>query len=210
VSWIFRYWSNNLHGSKPAVFVLGIKLAVRLKSDLEISASSSKIHRLIPDVVNWILKCGQELSHSSFDLEYFLGLAFWIATFRLLVASFILFLFLKRKLNAANSAAMQQLWFYLVPTYCGAQLPFWFGKGVHLGDTGRSHGLKWGRRLQLYQECFNFRNIQIKSWRRSLKHYCSRFLPMECFIGIFGSLADRFNCWRKAGGGINPLWTDIY
>jgi uncharacterized protein len=90
--------------TNPALlfFVLGI-LAVRLKSDLEIPANSSKFISLyLLFAIGF--KGGQELSHSTFHPE--MGWTFAYGIGSSIVIPFYLFFLLKRKMSNANAGAI--------------------------------------------------------------------------------------------------------
>ncbi|MDN3203051.1 sodium-dependent bicarbonate transport family permease [Algoriphagus sediminis] len=98
----FQLLINNLTNPSLLFFVLGV-LAVRLKSDLEIPATSSKFIALYL-MLSIGFKGGQELSHSSFDLSILWALLFGV--FLSAAVPFYTFFILKRKLSIADSAAI--------------------------------------------------------------------------------------------------------
>jgi uncharacterized protein len=93
---------DNLTNPALLFFVLGV-LAVRLKSDLEIPANSSKFISLYL-LFSIGFKGGQELAHSQFTLEII-----WAVVFGIAVASVIplyTFFILKRRLRVADAGAI--------------------------------------------------------------------------------------------------------
>lgn len=93
---------DNLTNPALLFFVLGV-LAVRLKSDLEIPANSSKFISLYL-LFSIGFKGGQELAHSEFTLEII-----WAVVFGIAVASVIplyTFFILKRRLRVADAGAI--------------------------------------------------------------------------------------------------------
>ncbi len=98
----FQLLINNLTNPSLLFFVLGI-LAVRLKSDLEIPATSSKFIALYL-MLSIGFKGGQELSHSAFDVSILWALLFGV--FLSAAVPFYTFFILKRKLSTADSAAI--------------------------------------------------------------------------------------------------------
>lgn len=93
---------DNLTNPALLFFVLGV-LAVRLKSDLEIPANSSKFISLYL-LFSIGFKGGQELAHSQFTLEII-----WAVIFGIAVASVIplyTFFILKRRLRVADAGAI--------------------------------------------------------------------------------------------------------
>ncbi|MHA7130957.1 sodium-dependent bicarbonate transport family permease [Algoriphagus namhaensis] len=98
----FQLLINNLSNPSLLFFVLGV-LAVKLKSDLEIPATSSKFIALYL-MLSIGFKGGQELSHSSFDLGILWALLFGV--FLSAAVPFYTFFILRRKLSTADSAAI--------------------------------------------------------------------------------------------------------
>ena len=93
---------DNLTNPALLFFFLGI-LAVRLKSDLEIPANSSKFISLyLLFAIGF--KGGQELSHSEMDFEILWSLLFGILL--AVVVPFYSFFILKRKFTISNSGAI--------------------------------------------------------------------------------------------------------
>lgn len=98
----FQILINNLTNPTLLFFVLGI-IASRLKSDLEIPASSSKFISLYL-LFSIGFKGGQELAHSSFNSEILYSLLFGVG-----LASIIpvyTFFILKRKLSISDAGAI--------------------------------------------------------------------------------------------------------
>ena len=93
---------SNLTNPTLLFFVLGI-IAVKVKSDLEIPAGSVKFISLYL-LFSIGFKGGQELSHSSFDLEILSSLLFGI--FLSVIVPFYTFFILKRKLSIENAGAI--------------------------------------------------------------------------------------------------------
>ncbi len=93
---------ENLTNPALLFFILGI-LAVQVKSDLEIPANSSKFISLyLLFAIGF--KGGQELSHSTLDLEILYSLLFGI--FLAVSVPVYTFFILKRKLSNANAGAI--------------------------------------------------------------------------------------------------------
>lgn len=98
----FSLLSDNLTNPAFLFFILGI-VAVKLKSDLEIPANSSKFISLYL-LFSIGFKGGQELAHSYLTIEII-----WAVLFGVLIACaipFYTFLILKRKLSIENSGAI--------------------------------------------------------------------------------------------------------
>jgi hypothetical protein len=93
---------SNITSPAFLFFILGI-IAVKLKSDLEIPANSSKFISLYL-LFSIGFKGGQELSHESFSLEIFWSMIFGIAI-SLLIPLYTFFI-LKRKMNVFDAGAI--------------------------------------------------------------------------------------------------------
>jgi len=98
----FQILLNNLTNPSLLFFVLGI-LAVKLKSDLEIPATSAKFIALYL-MLSIGFKGGQELSHSAFTADIIWALAFGVVLSAAI--PFYTFFILKKKLGVPNAAAI--------------------------------------------------------------------------------------------------------
>jgi hypothetical protein len=98
----FQILLNNLTNPSLLFFVLGI-LAVKLKSDLEIPATSAKFIALYL-MLSIGFKGGQELSHSAFTADIIWALVFGVVLSAAI--PFYTFFILKKKLGVPNAAAM--------------------------------------------------------------------------------------------------------
>lgn len=98
----FEILISNLTNPTLLFFILGI-IATRLKSDLEIPASTSKFISLYL-LFSIGFKGGQELSHSGFNSEIVYSLLFGLGLASLI--PFYTFFILKRKLNVSDAAAV--------------------------------------------------------------------------------------------------------
>ena len=98
----FQILLNNLTNPSLLFFVLGI-LAVKLKSDLEIPATSAKFIALYL-MISIGFEGGQELSHSAFNDTIIWSLGFGV--FLSASIPFYTFFLLKRKLGVPNAAAI--------------------------------------------------------------------------------------------------------
>ena len=98
----FTILLSNITNPTLLFFVLGI-LATRLKSDLEIPASSSKFISLYL-LFSIGFKGGQELAHSGFNSEIIYSLLFGLALASLI--PLYTFFILKRKLSISDSGAV--------------------------------------------------------------------------------------------------------
>ena len=98
----FEILISNLTNPTLLFFILGI-IATRVKSDLEIPASTSKFISLYL-LFSIGFKGGQELSHSGFNSEIIYSLIFGLALASLI--PFYTFFILKRKLSVSDAAAI--------------------------------------------------------------------------------------------------------
>lgn len=98
----FQILLNNLTNPSLLFFVLGI-LAVKLKSDLEIPATSAKFIALYL-MLSIGFKGGQELSHSAFTTDILWALVFGVVLSAAI--PFYTFFILKKKLGVPNAAAI--------------------------------------------------------------------------------------------------------
>ena len=98
----FSLLFDNLTNPAFLFFILGI-VAVKLKSDLEIPANSSKFISLYL-LFSIGFKGGQELAHSHFTMEMIWSILSGIAI--PCVIPFYTFFILKRKLSIENSGAI--------------------------------------------------------------------------------------------------------
>ncbi len=98
----FEILISNLTNPTLLFFILGI-IATRVKSDLEIPASTSKFISLYL-LFSIGFKGGQELSHSGFNSEIIYSLIFGLALASLI--PFYTFFILKRKLSVSDAAAV--------------------------------------------------------------------------------------------------------
>ena len=98
----FQILLNNLTNPSLLFFVLGI-LAVKLKSDLEIPATSAKFIALYL-MLSIGFKGGQELSHSAFTADIIWALVFGVVLSAAI--PFYTFFILKKKLGVPNAAAI--------------------------------------------------------------------------------------------------------
>lgn len=98
----FQILINNLTNPSLLFFILGV-VAVRLKSDLEIPATSAKFISLYL-MLSIGFKGGQELSHSNFNPEIIYALLFGLVLSA--AVPFYTFFLLKKRLGIANAAAI--------------------------------------------------------------------------------------------------------
>lgn len=98
----FQLFETNLTNPTILFFLLGM-IAIWVKSDLEIPASSAKFISLYL-LFSIGFKGGQELSHSEFTSEILFSILFGVVV-ALLIPSYVFFI-LKRKLSIYDSAAL--------------------------------------------------------------------------------------------------------
>ncbi|MFN6037986.1 MAG: sodium-dependent bicarbonate transport family permease, partial [Bacteroidota bacterium] len=98
----FNLLLSNITNPAFLFFILGI-IAVKIKSDLEIPANSSKFISLYL-LFSIGFKGGQELSHENLNIEIFYSVIFGIAL-SILIPVYTFFI-LKKRLNIYNATAI--------------------------------------------------------------------------------------------------------
>lgn len=201
----FQILINNLTNPSLLFFVLGI-LAVRLKSDLEIPATSAKFIALYL-MLSIGFKGGQELSHSDFDLSIIWALLFGV----LLSASvpFYTFFILKRKLGTANASAISAAYgsisavtFVAAAAFLDAQGTSFGGHMVAVMALMEAPAIISGViLLQKYSE---------KKSDRALGGIVKHAFTNGSVLLILGSLVIGLIADEKQAEGIKPFVTDIF
>lgn len=204
----FQILINNLTNPTLLFFLLGI-LAVRLKSDLEIPASSSKFISLyLLFAIGF--KGGQELSVSGFNVHIFKALLFGFV----LAATipFYTFHLLKRKLStsdagaiAASYGSVSAVTFVAAISFLEIQKIASGGHMVAVMALMESPAIIVGVMMMMHhdKESNTGQNISIAS---ITKHS----LTNGSVLLIFGSLVIGFIADVKQAEGIKPFTTDIF
>jgi hypothetical protein len=204
----FQILINNLTNPTLLFFLLGI-LAVRLKSDLEIPASSSKFISLyLLFAIGF--KGGQELSVSGFNVHIFKALLFGFV----LAATipFYTFHLLRRKLStsdagaiAASYGSVSAVTFVAAISFLEIQKIASGGHMVAVMALMESPAIIVGVMMMMHhdKESNTGQNISIAS---ITKHS----LTNGSVLLIFGSLVIGFIADVKQAEGIKPFTTDIF
>jgi hypothetical protein len=201
----FQILISNLTNPSLLFFVLGI-IAVRLKSDLEIPPSSSKFIALYL-MLSIGFKGGQELSHSSFDLSIFWALLFGITLSALV--PFYTFFILKRKLNAANSAAIAAAYGSISAVTFVAAVAFLDLQGVPFGG----HMVAVMALMEAPAIISGVILLQEYSDNKAeggLKNIVIHAFTNGSVLLILGSLVIGLIADEKQAEGIKPFVTDIF
>lgn len=195
---------SNITNPTLLFFVLGI-VAVRVKSDLEIPASSAKFISLyLLFAIGF--KGGQELSHSAFTAEIFWSLLFGLVLSALVPA--YSFFILKRRLSVSDSAAIAAAYgsvsavtFVAASSFLEARQLTFGGHMVAVMALMESPAIIVGMlMLRLYES-----GTQV-SFRKTAHHSFTNGSVML----ILGSLVIGIIADEKQAEGIKPFTTDIF
>lgn len=203
----FQILLSNLTNPTLLFFVLGI-IATRLKSDLEIPASSSKFISLYL-LFSIGFKGGQELSHSGFNAEIIYSLLFGLA----LAAAipFYTFFILKRKLSiydagavAASYGSVSAVTFVAAISFLEIQKIVSGGHMVAVMALMESPAIIVGVVLMMQ---FDKEKTNEKVNLKTLMHHSFTNGSVLMIIGslLIGLIAD-----TKQAEGIKPFTTDIF
>lgn len=202
----FSLLLENLTNPALLFFVLGI-IAVKVKSDLEIPANSSKFISLyLLFAIGF--KGGQELSHSHFSMEIV-----WALLFGALVASiipFYTFFILKKRLGLDNAGAVAAAYgsisavtFVTAVSFLEMQGQTFNGHMVAVMALMEAPAIIIGVLLvQLYRE--------EKSESSNMGHVIQHSFTNGSVLLILGSLVIGFLASEKQAMGIKPFTTDMF
>ncbi len=204
----FKILLNNLTNPTLLFFVLGI-LATRLKSDLEVPASSSKFISLyLLFAIGF--KGGQELLHGGFSNELIFSLLFGLA-----IASLIpvyTFFILKRKLSisdagaiAASYGSVSAVTFVAAVSFLEAQKLTSSGHMVAVMALMEAPAIIVGVILIM-----QFEKEAEKTEKVSLKSILHHSFTNGSVLLILGSLFIGFIADAKQAEGIKPFTNDIF
>ncbi len=201
----FQILLNNLSNPSLLFFVLGI-LAVKLKSDLEIPATSAKFIALYL-MISIGFKGGQELSHSEFTAGIFWALAFGV----LLSASipFYTFFILKQKLGVPNAAAIAAAYGSISAVTFVAAAAFLEVQGVSFGG----HMVAVMALMEapaIISGVILLRKYTPSKSEGGLKQIIIHAFTNSSVLLILGSLAIGLIADEKQAEGIKPFITDIF
>ena len=201
----FQILINNLTNPSLLFFILGV-LAVKLKSDLEIPATSAKFIALYL-MISIGFKGGQELSHSAFNSGLFWALAFGV----LLSASipFYTFFLLKRKLGVPNAAAIAAAYGSISAVTFVAAAAFLESQGVSFGG----HMVAVMALMEapaIISGMILLRKYTPSKSEGGLKQTIIHAFTNSSVLLILGSLVIGLIADEKQAEGIKPFITDIF
>ena len=202
----FQILISNLTNPTLLFFVLGV-LAVMIKSDLEIPASSSKFISLYL-LFSIGFKGGQELAHSGFTTEIIYSLLFG-----LVIASIIplyTFFILKRKMSISDAGAVAAAYgsvsavtFVAAVSFLEAQKIIFGGHMVAVMALMESPAIIMGVILLMKYDAENRSKGKLTE---TIKHsFTNGSVLMILGSLIIGIIAD-----TKQAEGIKPFTTDIF
>ncbi|GAB2616205.1 sodium-dependent bicarbonate transport family permease [Belliella aquatica] len=197
---------DNLTNPALLFFILGI-IAVRLKSDLEIPANSSKFISLYL-LFSIGFKGGQELAHSEFDL-----VIIWSVLFGILIASLIpiySFFIIRKKVGIENAGAIAAAYgsvsavtFVTAVTFLEIQEIEFSGYMVAIMALMEAPAIIIG---MLLIKIYGSKNVlEVK-----LKKVISHAFTNGSVVMILGSLLIGFLANDHEAEGIKPFTTDIF
>ena len=201
----FQILLNNLTNPSLLFLVLGI-LAVKLKSDLEIPATSAKFIALYL-MISIGFKGGQELSHSAFNDTILWSLVFGV--FLSASIPFYTFFLLKRKLGVPNAAAIAAAYgsisavtFVAAAAFLEAQGVFFGGYMVAVMALMEAPAIISGMIL--------LRKFTPTKTEGGMKQIVIHALTNGSVLLILGSLVIGLIADEKQAEGIKPFVTDIF
>ena len=196
---------DNLTNPALLFFFLGI-LAVRLKSDLEIPANSSKFISIYL-LFSIGFKGGQELAHSQLNLDILWALLFGIGL--ALVVPLYTFFILKRKFSVANSGAIAAAY--------GSVSAVTFVTAVAFLDM---ENIEFGGHMVAVMALMEAPSIIVgvllmaryskNRMGKALNGVCIHALTNGSVLLILGSLLIGFFASEAQARGIEPFTTDIF
>ncbi len=197
---------SNITNPAFLFFILGI-IAVRVKSDLEIPANSSKFISLYL-LFSIGFKGGQELSHETFNAEIIYSMLFGIAI-SLLIPAYTFFI-LKRKLSIYDAAAIAAAYgsvsavtFVTAVSYLDAQQMHFHGHMVAIMALMESPAIIAGLLLLSFYKKDEQKTI---SKTELVKHSFTN----GSVLLILGSLVIGLLANAKQAEGIKPFTNDIF
>lgn len=201
----FQILHTNLTNPTLLFFLLGI-LAVIIRSDLEIPESSSKFIALYL-LFSIGFKGGQELSHSVFSQEIWLGLLFGLVIAAAI--PFYTFFILKRTLSVPNAGAIAAAYgsvsavtFVAAATFLEIRGETFSGHMVAVMALMEFPSIVVGFLLMMHFE----KSEQTTSVKTMMHHALSN----GSVVMILGSLLIGWVADNKQAEGIKPFTTDIF
>jgi hypothetical protein len=201
----FQILLNNLTNPSLLFFVLGI-LAVKLKSDLEIPATSAKFIALYL-MISIGFKGGQELSHSAFSATILWSLGFGV----FLSASIPLYTFflLKRKLGVPNAAAISAAYGSISAVTFVAAAAFLEVQGVTFGGYMVAV-MALMEAPAIISGMILLRKYTPSKTEGGIKQMIIHAFTNGSVLLILGSLVIGLIADEKQAEGIKPFVTDIF
>lgn len=197
---------DNLTNPALLFFILGI-IAVRLKSDLEIPANSSKFISLYL-LFSIGFKGGQELAHSEFDL-----VIIWSVLFGILIASLIpmySFFIVRKKVGVENAGAIAAAYgsvsavtFVTAVTFLEIQKIEFSGYMVAIMALMEAPAIIIG---MLLIKIYGSKNVLEVKLNKVISHAFTN----GSVVMILGSLLIGFLANDHEAEGIKPFTTDIF
>ncbi len=204
----FQILLSNLTNPTLLFFVLGI-IATRLKSDLEIPASSSKFISLYL-LFSIGFKGGQELAHSGFTNEIVYSLLFGLAL--ALIIPLYTFFILKKKLSISDAGAVAAAYgsvsavtFVAAVSFLEAQKITSGGHMVAVMALMESPAIIVGVILMM-----RFDKERTSNEKTNLKSVIHHAFTNGSVLMILGSLIIGLIADTKQAEGIKPFTTDIF
>lgn len=201
----FQILLSNLSNPSLLFFVLGV-VAVKLKSDLEIPATSAKFIALYL-MLSIGFKGGQELSHSAFTADIIWALVFGV----LLSAAipFYTFFILKKKLGVPNAAAIAASYGSISAVTFVAAASFLDVQGAKFGG----HMVAVMALMEapaIISGVILLRNYSTTKTEGGLRGIVVHAFTNGSVLLILGSLFIGLIADEKQAEGIKPFITDIF
>jgi uncharacterized protein len=201
----FQILINNLSNPSLLFFVLGI-LAVKLKSDLEIPATSAKFIALYL-MLSIGFKGGQELSHSEFSTDIIWALIFGVVLSGAI--PFYTFFILKNRLGVPNAAAISAAYGSISAVTFVAAVSFLDIQGAHFGG----HMVAVMALMEapaIISGVILLRKYSDSKSEGGIKGIITHAFTNGSVLLILGSLVIGLIADEKQAEGIKPFITDIF
>jgi uncharacterized protein len=201
----FQILISNLTNPSLLFFILGI-IAVKLKSDLEIPATSAKFIALYL-MLSIGFKGGQELSHSDFSPEIIYALVFGLV----LSASvpFYTFFLLRKRLGVANASAISAAYGSISAVTFVAAVSFLDMQGVTFGG----HMVAVMALMEapaIISAVILLQKYSEQKTKGGIRGIVFHAFTNGSVLLILGSLVIGFIADEKQAEGIKPFVTDIF
>jgi hypothetical protein len=201
----FQILLNNLTNPSLLFFILGI-LAVKLKSDLEIPATSAKFIALYL-MLSIGFKGGQELSHSDFKPEIVYSLIFGLVLSA--AVPFYTFFLLKKRLGVANASAISAAYGSISAVTFVAAASFLDMQGVTFGG----HMVAVMALMEapaIISGMILLQKYSAQKTKGGMKSIVFHAFTNGSVLLILGSLVIGLIADEKQAEGIKPFVTDIF